>query len=296
MGKFIVACLDGRGFTKLTKEFVDKPFSSLFNMYMVETTKHLMSCGFNIVYAYTESDEISLLFNENENSFNRKLRKLNSVLSGEASAKFSTLSGKIACFDCRISELPDTESVIDYFRWRQGDSRRNALNSACHWSLLAAGEHTPRSATKFLNGANEAFKRDFLWDSSPLSWGAMPSWQRNGVDFHWEKVQRPGVNPMTGENVICSRKVIKEQRELPSREQYGDYLKELLFEGNKMMTFEFTEEQAQSVCVAINCMTSRDKKVNKLIQETFDILYEQLAPWVDTDKFDEVENTLFHEV
>ena len=38
-----------------------------------------MTCGFNIIYGYTESDEISLLFHPNENTFNRKQRKLNSV-------------------------------------------------------------------------------------------------------------------------------------------------------------------------------------------------------------------------
>ena len=51
-----------------------------------------MNCGFNVVYGYTESDEISLLFPVTK-SFNRKLRKLNSILSGEASAKFSLSLG-----------------------------------------------------------------------------------------------------------------------------------------------------------------------------------------------------------
>jgi 3' terminal RNA ribose 2'-O-methyltransferase Hen1 len=45
-----------------------------------------------------ESDEISLLFALEENSFQRKLRKLHSILSGEASAKFSMLLGTIAVF------------------------------------------------------------------------------------------------------------------------------------------------------------------------------------------------------
>lgn len=50
-----------------------------------------MNCGFNVIYGYTESDEISLLFHPQENSFSRKFRKFNSVLAGEASAKFSIL-------------------------------------------------------------------------------------------------------------------------------------------------------------------------------------------------------------
>jgi tRNA(His) guanylyltransferase len=54
---------------------------------MIETVKHLMNCGVRIVYGYTQSDEISLLLHPNETSFNRKERKLNSILPGEASAK-----------------------------------------------------------------------------------------------------------------------------------------------------------------------------------------------------------------
>ena len=75
---------------------------------MVETaSEYLMSgCGFSMVYGYTESDEISLLFGFEENSFGRKVRKLISILAGEASAKFSLLLGDMACFDCRISQLP----------------------------------------------------------------------------------------------------------------------------------------------------------------------------------------------
>ena len=55
----IVARLDGRGFTRLTKEDMkfEAPFDVHFREYMVETVRHLMNCGFNIVYGYTQSDE-----------------------------------------------------------------------------------------------------------------------------------------------------------------------------------------------------------------------------------------------
>ncbi|MBV8811351.1 MAG: hypothetical protein JO033_21995, partial [Acidobacteriaceae bacterium] len=65
-----------------------------------------MNCGFRSLYAYTQSDEISVLFHPEITTFDRKVRKYNSVLAGEASAKFSLLLGGHACFDCRISELP----------------------------------------------------------------------------------------------------------------------------------------------------------------------------------------------
>ena len=45
-----------------------------------------MECGFRVIYAYTESDEISLLFAPEETTFGKKVRKYNSILAGEASA------------------------------------------------------------------------------------------------------------------------------------------------------------------------------------------------------------------
>ena len=90
-GLFIVARLDGRGFTRLTKDVhtFEAPFDKRFRDHMVATASHLMDCGFNLIYGYTESDEISLLFHPVDHSFSRKTRKLISVIAGEASAKFS---------------------------------------------------------------------------------------------------------------------------------------------------------------------------------------------------------------
>ncbi|MBN1912646.1 MAG: tRNA(His) guanylyltransferase Thg1 family protein [Pirellulales bacterium] len=104
-GIFIVARLDGRNFTRLTKEVhaFQAPFDDRFRDMMVATTEHLMTCGFSVLYGYTESDEISLLFAPGENAFGRKVRKINSVLAGEASARMSLLLGDVACFDCRVS-------------------------------------------------------------------------------------------------------------------------------------------------------------------------------------------------
>lgn len=76
---------------------------------MIDTARHLMQCGFHVVYAYTQSDEISLLFHPRERAFGRLLRKYHSILAGEASAKFSLLLGELVCFDCRVAELPDVD-------------------------------------------------------------------------------------------------------------------------------------------------------------------------------------------
>ncbi|WP_240971147.1 tRNA(His) guanylyltransferase Thg1 family protein [Flammeovirga aprica] len=131
---YIIARIDGRGFTKLTKEThsFKKPFDEKFRDMMIETVKHLMNCGFKVIYGFTQSDEISLLFDLDINAFSRKVRKYNSVLAGEASAKFSLLLGDIGAFDCRISQIPRPQEVEDYFRWRNEDAHRNALNAHCY--------------------------------------------------------------------------------------------------------------------------------------------------------------------
>ncbi len=110
---YMVARLDGRGFTKLTKEVCkyETPFDVRFRDIMVNTTKALMNCGFRVIYAFTESDEISLLFDKNEDAFGRKVRKYNSTLAGEASAAFSLEQGMVATFDCRMIPLPNAERV-----------------------------------------------------------------------------------------------------------------------------------------------------------------------------------------
>ncbi len=107
-GLHVVARLDGRAFTRFTRDVyaMDKPFDVRFRDAMIATAEHLMACGFKVAYAYTQSDEISLLLDHTEQSFGRKDRKLNSVLAGEASARFSLTTGHLASFDCRISQLP----------------------------------------------------------------------------------------------------------------------------------------------------------------------------------------------
>ena len=81
---YMVARIDGRSFTRLTKErhTFDAPFDERVRDYMVETTRHLLQCGFRMVYGYTQSDEISLLFHRDDDAFQRKQRKLISVLAG----------------------------------------------------------------------------------------------------------------------------------------------------------------------------------------------------------------------
>lgn len=225
---YMVARIDGRSFTKLTKDVhqFKAPFDERFRDYMVETVKHLMNCGFNVIYGFTESDEISLLFDFNETTFSRKHRKYNSVLAGEASAKFSTLLGSIASFDCRICELPNKNLVADYFRWRNEDAHRNALNAHCYWRLRQDG-FTKGQATKRIEGISNADKNELLF-SYGINFNEIPNWQKRGVGVYWVAIEKEGFNPKTKEKVIVTRRQLLTDFELPMRDDYNNFILDII--------------------------------------------------------------------
>lgn len=227
-GIFMVARIDGKGFTRLTKELYDfeSPFDEKFRDFMIQTTEHLMNCGFRVVYGYTQSDEISLLFHVNEDAHGRKMRKYNSILAGEASAKFSLLLGGLACFDSRISEIPRGENVVDYFRWRNEDAHRNALNAHCYWLLRKEGKSV-QQATNQLSGISIAAKNELLFQKG-INFNEVPNWQKRGVGLYWEKYTKEGVNQKTGEKTNSDRRRMKIDMELPMKDEYSNFVRDFV--------------------------------------------------------------------
>lgn len=227
-GMFMVARIDGRNFTRLTKEVhkFKAPFDEKVRDMMLDTTEHLMKCGFNIIFGYTQSDEISLLFHPDEKSFERKVRKYNSILAGEASAKFSLLLQDLACFDCRVCELPNESLVVDYFRWRNEDAHRNALSAHCYW-VLRQQEQSPEQAAANLNGCSTAQKNELLFQHG-TNFNDTPLWQRRGSGLYWEKVKKQGTNPISGKAESTTRRRLKRDLELPMRDEFSDFIRQIL--------------------------------------------------------------------
>jgi tRNA(His) guanylyltransferase len=227
-GVYMVARIDGRGFTTLTKDRAkfEAPFDTRFRDLMVETSKHLMNCGFKVIYAFTESDEISLLFDLGIDVFGRKLRKYNSILAAEASSKFTLLFQDLAAFDCRISQLPSKKLVVDYFRWRHEDAHRNALNAHCYWVLRKEGLKK-QQATFSLKGKSVAEKNELLFTRG-INFNDLPNWQKRGIGFYWTEEEKPGFNPINNQAVTSRRKVIKTDMELPMRDDYSAFISQML--------------------------------------------------------------------
>ena len=226
---YMVARLDGRGFTRLTKEVhrFDAPFDERFRDHMLATADHLMTgCGFAVTYGYTQSDEMSLLFALGENGFGRKLRKLHSILAGEASAAFSLRLGAAAVFDCRISQLPSAGHVVDYFRWRAEDAHRNSLNAHGYWLLRRQGK-SAGEATAAMAGLSVAAKNELLFRHG-INFNDLPAWQKRGVGLYWEEYDRPAENPLTGEQVVARRRRVRHDLALPVKDAYSAFLHALL--------------------------------------------------------------------
>ena len=225
---YIVARIDGRCFTRLTKEIqsFEVPYDIKFRDMMVETVKHLMQCGFKIVYGYTQSDEISLLFDLDDVTFQRKERKLNSILAAEASAKFSLLLGCLATFDCRICQLPNKNLVIDYFRWRNEDAHRNSLNSHCYWCARKEGESATSATSKF-EQMSVASKNEFLFQKG-INFNDLPNWQKRGIGVYWENYEKQGLDLKTGELVNAVRRRLRVDYELPMKDNYSLFIANLL--------------------------------------------------------------------
>ena len=225
---YLVARLDGRSFTRLTKEICkfEAPFDLKFRDLMTDTVKSLMNVGFRIIYGYTESDEISLLFHPDDNTFGRKVRKINTTLAGEASATFSLALGRVATFDCRVIPLPNKAKVVDYFLWRQEDAHRNSLNAHCYWALRKEGK-TQNVATMELESKSVSFKNELLFQKG-INYNELPSWQKRGVGIYFAEIDKEGFNPITQEKVTTKRRNLMVDYNIPIGSDYKKYILNLL--------------------------------------------------------------------
>ncbi len=226
-GAWPIVRVDGRSFSRLTEKRFEKPFDARFRDLMLDAAKSLI-VELQGIYAYTESDEISLLLPREWALFDREVEKTVSVSAGIASAKFSLAGGEAAHFDSRVIVAAGTEEVEDYFRWRQTDAARCALNGWCYWTLRNAGQ-TVKQATSALERLSVADKNELLFRSG-INFNEVPMWQRRGIGLYWESYEKSGFNPLTKQPVAATRRRIKTDLDLPMKDSYGEFLRMLVRE------------------------------------------------------------------
>jgi tRNA(His) guanylyltransferase len=217
-GAWVVLRLDGRGFTRFTEERCEKPFDAAFHGWMVTAARSVLA-DFGGLYAHTESDEVSVLLPRGWAQFDREVEKAVSVSAGLASATFSLACGAVAHFDCRVVVAPADELAVDYFRWRQADAARCALNGWCYWTLRNEGLDA-RAATRQLSGLSVADKDELLFRRG-VNFNDLSAWQKRGTGLWWEAIPHAGRNPVTGEAAAVTRRRVREDRELPAGDAYA---------------------------------------------------------------------------
>lgn len=222
---WVVVRVDGRGFSKLTEKNFDKPFDIRFRDAITATAQAVFK-EMQGVYAYTESDEISVLFKPNWDLFDRELEKVVSVSAGIASAAFSLAIGEAAHFDSRVWLGINRSLVIDYFRWRQSDAARCALNGWCYWTLRQTGKSVNEATETVLKKSVE-FKNELLYDHG-VNFNALPSWQRGGIGVYWEEYEKAGYDPVRKETVTAKRRRVKIDLDLPMKDEYSRFIRKLL--------------------------------------------------------------------
>ncbi|NUT48526.1 MAG: tRNA 5'-guanylyltransferase [Saccharothrix sp.] len=224
-GAWVVVRVDGRGFSGFTERHFDKPFDEGFHRVMVETARAMLT-EFDARYAYTESDEISVVLDPGHDLFGRSVEKTVSISAGIASAAFTHAAGRPAHFDSRIWVGAGTGDVVDDASWRQADATRCALNGWCYWTLRKAGA-SRREATRRLDGAGAAAKNELL-SQHGIDFDDLPAWQRRGTGLWWAEHGRPGHDPVRGVDVTTTRRHVHVERELPERDGYRALVRGLL--------------------------------------------------------------------
>src|SRR5262249_15916256 len=149
-----------------------------FHQLMCETAEALLT-ELGAAYAYTESDEISVLLPRETELFDREVEKLVSISASIASGAFSVALGSAVQVDSRRGVGARSVLVVDYSRWRQADAARCALNGWAYWTLRKSGQ-TVEEATAQLAGQLVAYKNELLFQGG-TNFDALPGWQKRGT-------------------------------------------------------------------------------------------------------------------
>ena len=125
--------VDGRAFHTYLRD-ADKPFDMTFVRDMDSVAQALCAEITGTVFAYAQSDEISLLIRDDasvntEPWFGGVIQKMTSVAASVATARLNQMrpSG-LGLFDARVFTIPDPVEVANYFLHRQQDALRNSIS------------------------------------------------------------------------------------------------------------------------------------------------------------------------
>jgi len=68
-------------------------------------------------------------------------------------------------------------------------------------------------------------KNELLFQNG-VNYNDLPLWQKRGAGIWWRDVEKVGLNPLTGEQVVARRRKLHRELELPMREKYDEFMAE----------------------------------------------------------------------
>lgn len=177
--KPVILRLDGKAFHTYTKDMV-RPYDKRLAFAMHETTKFLCEKIGDCRFAYTQSDEITLVLTNDKSIdyspwFNNQIQKIVSIASSLCTFKFNDImykqTGKIALFDCRAFTVPDYIEAANCVFWRQLDAKRNSIQMLAQ-SLYSHNE---------LQGLSCYSLESKIAIEYNINWQNLDTWKKWGV-------------------------------------------------------------------------------------------------------------------
>lgn len=175
--------LDGKAFHTFTKGMV-RPFDDDLHSSMCYAMGEAISNDIqNSVFAFTQSDEISILLKDfpnlnTEQWFGGIIQKICSISAASVSVYFNDYfrslndinqSKGLALFDCRVFQLPE-EEVVNYFIWRQRDATKNSIQ------LLG---HSKFSHVRLQHKSGNDIQ-EMLLTEKDINWNDLDIWKKRG--------------------------------------------------------------------------------------------------------------------
>ncbi|MDX3515898.1 tRNA(His) guanylyltransferase Thg1 family protein [Streptomyces caniscabiei] len=178
--------VDGRAFHSYLRG-AQKPFDKTFMANMDTVAEALCAEITGSVFAYTQSDEISILITDfatvqTEPWFGGVVAKQLSVSAALATAVLNERRPGRALFDARVFTIADPVEVANYFLWRQRDAVRNSI------SMAAQAHFSPAR----LHGVNGGGMQELLYTEAGVNWNDYPDGCKRGR----VTVRRTGERPV----------------------------------------------------------------------------------------------------
>lgn len=210
---YTILRIDGKAFHTWTKG-LERPYDPNFQSLMDETTRQFCTKTQGSVFAYTQSDEASILLIDFDPTgeklgtsawFDGNVQKLCSIGAATFTAIFNTHARYLisdietrpaAVFDCRVFTIPDPIEVYNYFVWRQNDATRNSITSAAR-EFYSDTECFGKNCSEL---QEMVFQKGMNWNNYPARF------KRGGFIFYDETVVKGiALNKRTGNEVEFDR-------------------------------------------------------------------------------------------